>query len=144
MNAIWFWAGLVAWLNVVIALLLASGRHELSVHYQGRYESIGGQSRGSSIDAASSHQQSTPSAFDFEESFRRQQQEILGAQQAAAVRDRAAAMFVGDYATIPEVTHGSASGGGGGSSSNHNLSREEAGYGSSRPQNGESLRILSV
>jgi hypothetical protein len=144
MNTIWFWAGLVAWLNVVIALLLASGRHELSLHYRGRYESIVGQSRGSSIDAASSHQQSTPSAFDFEESFRRQQQEILGAQQAAAVRDRAAAMFVGDYATIPEVTHGSVSGGGGGSSSNHNLSREEAGYGSSRPQNGESLRILSV
>jgi hypothetical protein len=139
MNAIWFWAGLVAWLNVVIALLLASGRHELSAHYQGRYESISGQS-GSNTDTASSHQQSTPSAFDFEESFRRQQQEILGAQQAAAVRDRAAAMFVGDYATIPEVTHGSGSG----ASSNHNQSREEAGYGSSRPQNGESLRILSV
>lgn len=95
MTAIWFWAGLIAWLNVVASMLLVIGRNELSAHYQHNYETIGGDTPVS------------PSHLDFEETFRRQQQVILGAHQAAAVRDRAAAMFVGDYATIPEVTHGS-------------------------------------
>lgn len=89
---IWFWAGLSAWLNAISALLLMIGRQQLSTaHHQQHYETIGGS-------------QQTP---DFEETFRRQQQEILGSQRHAEIQQRAASMFVGDYATIPEVTQGS-------------------------------------
>jgi hypothetical protein len=91
-SAIWFWAGLSAWLNGVSAMLLIIGRHELSTAHHHYYETIGGST-------------TTP---DFEEVYRRQQQEILGAspQQYAEIQQRAASMFVGDYSTIPEVTQG--------------------------------------
>ena len=121
MTAIWFWAGLVAWLNVVASMLLVTCRHELSAHYQ-QYETIG------SADSTNP----VPPVHDFEETFRRQQQEILGSQQAAAVRDRAAAMFVGDYATIPEVTHGSVA--------SNSMSTVSINGG----KNSESAQILSV
>lgn len=124
MTAIWFWGGLVAWLNAVAVMLLVTGRHDLSAHYQGRYETIGS----SDANAASA----TTPHYDFEETFRRQQHEILGAHQAAAVRDRAAAMFVGDYATIPEVTHGSVA--------SNSLSKVS----SKGKNNDESAQILSV
>jgi len=100
MTGIWFWAGLAAWLNVVAAMLLVTGRHELSEHYQ-QYETIGGIHGDDAGFSGGSNPQ--PQHHDFEETFRRQQQEILGASQAAAMQNRAASMFVGDYSSIPEV-----------------------------------------
>lgn len=41
-RAIWFWAGLVFWLNTGIAVLIAVGRDELLYLRQGEYETIGG------------------------------------------------------------------------------------------------------
>lgn len=101
MTGIYFWAGLSAWLNVVTAMLLVTGHHELSEHYQ-RYEAIGGYPNGTMGDSSGI----TPPPqhhHDFEETFRRQQQEILGVSQAAALQNRAASLFVGDYSSIPEV-----------------------------------------
>jgi hypothetical protein len=149
MTAIWFWAGLVAWLNVVTSMLLATGRQELSAQHRSlyNYETIGGVASG---DDTSFPQ--TPTHFDFEETFRRQQQEILGVHQAAAVRERAAAMFVGDYATIPEVTHGSVAGSGntaGASSTSLQQQQQQQQQNGSRMSNGynqtgETAQILSV
>lgn len=42
MRTIWFWAGLVFWLNTGIAVLIAVGRDELLYLRQGDYEAIGG------------------------------------------------------------------------------------------------------
>lgn len=42
MLGIWFWAGLVFWLNTGIAVLIAIGRDELIYLRQGDYETIGG------------------------------------------------------------------------------------------------------
>ena len=104
MTGIYFWAGLSAWLSVVTAMLLVTGHHELSEHYQ-RYEAIGGYPNGTmgggGIGAGVSPP--PPQHHDFEETFRRQQQEILGVSQAAALQNRAASLFVGDYSSIPEV-----------------------------------------
>jgi len=100
MTGIWFWAGLAAWLNAVAAMLLVTGRYELSEHYQ-QYETIGGVHGDEEFSGGSNQRQ--PQHHDFEETFRRQQQEILGASQAAAMQNRAASMFVGDYSSIPEV-----------------------------------------
>lgn len=41
-RTIWFWAGLVFWLNTGIAVLIAVGRDELLYLRQGDYETIGG------------------------------------------------------------------------------------------------------
>ena len=92
--AIWFWAGLAAWLHAITAIMLWVGRVELATNSP-VYESMGG-------SAAAT----PPPPMDFEEAFRRQQQQILGESQAAAIQHRAASMFVGDYSTIPEVTQG--------------------------------------
>jgi len=105
MTGIYFWAGLSAWLNVVTAMLLVTGRHELSEHFQ-HYETIGGANDGGNNYNDNNPHMSGSGSHDFEETFRRQQQEILGASQAAAIQNRAASMFVGDYSSIPEVrTH---------------------------------------
>lgn len=111
MAGIWFWAGLSAWLNVIAAMLLVTARNELSAHYQNHhqhpYEVIGGGSGASSNTLDNTSSMNGNVAFqqhhDFEETFRRQQERILGATQAAAVQSRAASMFVGDYSDIPEV-----------------------------------------
>ena len=127
MTGIWFWAGLSAWLNAIATMLLATGRHRLSEHYQ-HYEAVGGDLDG--VPRQHHH--------DFEETYRRTQAEILGAGQAAAVQSRAASMFVGDYATIPEVRD-PGNGGGSGSMSTVTLSSTApAGKG------GEAAQILSV
>lgn len=141
LTAIWFWAGLVAWWNVVIAMLLATGRHELSARYSQypySYETIGG----GPSDGTTTNNGTTvpPPNFDFEESFRRQQQQILGVQQAAAVRDRAAALFVGDYATVPEVTHGNTVESPPSAMSLYQHQQQPA----SQNNHGENARILSV
>ena len=104
MTGIYVWAGLSAWLNIVTAMLLVTGRHELSEHYQ-QYDTIGVYPNGGGgADGASfSSQTPLPQHHDFEETFRRQQQEILGVSQAAAMQSRASNLFVGDYSSIPEV-----------------------------------------
>jgi hypothetical protein len=88
MSSISFWSGLCAWLSAVIAILLTVGKNDILMarHYERIAES-------SNIDS-------------FEEIYRRQQREILGVQQASALQSRAAAMFVGDYSSVPEVTQG--------------------------------------
>jgi hypothetical protein len=88
MSSISFWSGLCAWLSAVIAILLTVGKNDILMarHYERIAES-------NNIDS-------------FEEIYRRQQREILGVQQASALQSRAAAMFVGDYSSVPEVTQG--------------------------------------
>ena len=135
MTGIWFWAGLSAWLNAIAAMLLATGRYQLSEHYQ-QYETIGGVS--DDHHHSSSGHQPQQQHHDFEETYRRQQQEILGASQAAAVQSRAASMFVGDYSTIPEVRE---------STSMSTVTLNSAASAASNPKRskgGEAAQILSV
>jgi len=134
MTGIWFWAGLSAWLNAIATMLLATGRYQLSEHYQ-QYETIGGVSDDHHHPSSSGHQ---PQHHDFEETYRRQQQEILGASQAAAVQSRAASMFVGDYSTIPEVRE---------STSMSTVTLNDGTSSASNPKRGkggEAAQILSV
>lgn len=41
MVAIWFWSGIVFWINTAVALLIALGRDELTFFAQSNYETIG-------------------------------------------------------------------------------------------------------
>jgi hypothetical protein len=91
MSSISFWSGLCAWLSAVIAILLTVGKNDILMARH--YERIADGSNSNTIDS-------------FEEIYRRQQREILGAQQAAALQNRATALFVGDYSSVPEVTQG--------------------------------------
>lgn len=91
MSSISFWSGLCAWLSAVVAILLTVGRNDILMARH--YERIADGSNSNTIDS-------------FEEIYRRQQREILGAQQAAALQNRATALFVGDYSSVPEVTQG--------------------------------------
>jgi hypothetical protein len=125
MKSIRFWSSLIGWCNVMIAALLVVGRHELSAHTttasaQYSYDPISTTMNGSSTAGGGSNQNNAhqtssssndtaavadyPPGYDFEEQFRQQQAQILGAQGVAAIQQRATAMFVGDYSTIPEVT----------------------------------------
>jgi hypothetical protein len=115
--SLWFWSGLLIWFNIMIVVLFIMGRQELSAHttkHQNyNYEPVVSSSTGHDGDVTSlpSDTLVAPVAhIDFEEQFRRQQQEILGAQNLQAMRDRMAAtttqLFTGDYSTIPEVTPG--------------------------------------
>ena len=131
MSSIRFWSSFIGWCNVMTAALLIVGRHELSAHTaaaaQYAYDPIvsststfGG---GSNPPYPNHHNNNNnnnnnihtmptttttttdyPPGYDFEEQFRRQQAQILGVQGVAAIQQRATAMFVGDYSTIPEVT----------------------------------------
>jgi hypothetical protein len=121
MSSIRFWSSLIGWCNVMTTALLVVGRHELSAHTttaaaQYAYDPISTTMNGSTGAAggpnhhhhhSNSHDTAAaeyPPGYDFEEQFRQQQAQILGAQGVAAIQQRATAMFVGDYSTIPEVT----------------------------------------
>jgi hypothetical protein len=128
-TSIWFWSTLLIWFNIIILVLFIVGRYELSAHttQQYSYDPIYGGDGVNSHEINTNHNhtstpvtttatttngtypmpQPTQPAVDFEEQFRRQQQEILGIHNVTALRDRVVAttaMFVGDYSTIPEVT----------------------------------------
>ena len=116
MSSIRFWSSLIGWCNVVTAALLMVGRHELSAHTTTAaahyaYDPISTTMNGNTSNHHGNNHPSNetmaaeyPPGYDFEEQFRQQQAQILGAQGVAAIQQRATAMFVGDYSTIPEVT----------------------------------------
>ena len=112
MSSIRFWSSLIGWCNVMTTALLVVGRDELSAHTtaaaaQYTYDPVSttmndsGQSNRNTNNVATTDY---PPGYDFEEQFRQQQAQILGIQGVAAIQQRATAMFVGDYSTIPEVT----------------------------------------
>ena len=79
MSAVWFWSGIVFWLNFVCALLIAIGKQELTnQHHQ--YENIG--TAGMTMD-------------DYESHFRANASGVPQTPQ-----------FVGDYANIPDIRSG--------------------------------------
>jgi hypothetical protein len=75
---VWFWSGLIFWLNFCSTLLIAIGREELA--HSGQYEDV--------------------SMNDYEDHFRRFQQL---SQEAGVVHSSPAPAFVGDYTSVPEV-----------------------------------------
>ena len=89
-NAVYFWCGLSAWLHAITSMLLLLGKTELASDII--YDPV-------------------DTNHDFAETFRKQQQEILGVQTANMLQNRANQMFVGDYANIPEVTQANRDGG---------------------------------
>ena len=113
MSSIRFWSSLIGWCNVMITALLMTGRDELSAHTttaaaQYSYDPVSTTMNGSSQSHGNNNSNIAtsdyPPGYDFEEQFRQQQAQILGVQGVAAIQQRATAMFVGDYSTIPEVT----------------------------------------
>jgi hypothetical protein len=84
MGGIWWWSTLVFWLNMVICLLLAAGRHEISYLAQNQYETIGNVDSGFSMD-------------QYEENLER-----FRANQEQAMEGMASG-YVGNYATVPDV-----------------------------------------
>lgn len=89
LSAVWFWSGLVFWLNFCSCLLLAIGRRELTQSSQ--YESIAG-GGGMPMD-------------DYEDHFRRAQAHRPNNPGTAFPGDMPTPTpsFVGDYANVPEV-----------------------------------------
>lgn len=76
-NAVWFWSGLVFWLNFCVSLLLAFGRRELT-HFS-QYESLG-----LTMD-------------DYEGHFRNATGTFPGDMPVSVPH------FVGDYSSVPEI-----------------------------------------
>lgn len=85
LSAVWFWSGIVFWLNFCSSLLLAIGRREFTMVSQ--YEAIGG---GFTMD-------------DYEDHVRRFQQNN---PTFPGDMPTPTASFVGDYASVPEIRPG--------------------------------------
>jgi hypothetical protein len=83
MAGIWFWSGLVFWLNFCSSLLLAIGRDELT--QQNHYENIG-----LSMD-------------DYEGHFHQHHQQEHGRNDFLGDAMSGIPPFVGDYSTVPEI-----------------------------------------
>lgn len=85
LTAVWFWSGLVFWLNFCSTLLIAIGRNELAS--SGQYEDL--------------------SMNDYEDHFRRFQQLSQEAGVVhGAIGTPVTPAFVGDYTSIPEIRTG--------------------------------------
>jgi hypothetical protein len=82
MVAVWFWSGMVFWLNFCSSLLIAIGRDELA-HRSNQYEDI--------------------SMNDYEDHFRRFQQLSQEAGVAHGSVGTPMPAFVGDYTSVPEI-----------------------------------------
>lgn len=118
-NAVYFWCGLSAWLHAITSMLLLLGQTELASDMI--------------YDAVDTNNNN----HDFAETFRKQQQEILGVQTANMLQNRANQMFVGDYANIPEVTQGG--------SANHRAYQQQQSYHTTTPQQQKSPpNVLNV
>lgn len=94
-SSIWFWGGLVFWLNFWSSLLLAVGRRELTTAVMStQYEAIG------SDDPNNQFAQQPPLNYHNQQAASTSQQQNLSGPS-----------FVGDYATVPEIRGEGGSGG---------------------------------
>eukprot|EP00539_Tryblionella_compressa_P004694 CAMPEP_0178753910 /NCGR_PEP_ID=MMETSP0744-20121128/11870_1 /TAXON_ID=913974 /ORGANISM="Nitzschia punctata, Strain CCMP561" /LENGTH=171 /DNA_ID=CAMNT_0020407771 /DNA_START=120 /DNA_END=638 /DNA_ORIENTATION=- len=71
---IWWWSTLTFWFDLAIALLIASGRHELSYSEQQQYQSIGGEPP-EHYGSGPSFQQQAPPSFQQTPQMQQQQQQ---------------------------------------------------------------------